>query len=417
MINLVFLHCNIRTGHFGIGSHSRTLVNELKKYTQYSISIIILDSQNVELFDYRLEDAVDVFEIPRPQNGLFFNGHNNEIQETYAARIVDIVYPYFSKKENLIFLSNTSNHAIPCLRLSKEFNAKSVYIHHSFSWKMYLKCSYETFALEWERQNYVFAPEAFEVTNIELELALNVDKVITVTHLANVFFSEVLGIPNNKIFTIYNGILPVELSTIKPSLLRNKYGFSEVDKIVLFCGRIVDEKGLEYLLEAFNLLLPQIPNLRLIVVGDGEYGKYLRKISHHWSKITWTGPVDKNIISDLYTISDVGVIPSVTEQCSICSIEMRFHRLPIVVSAIEGLDELFIDGFDALKVPARYDEDNIVFFDPIDFADRIKILLENRELANRLAINSHRKGIQVFSAEKMVKEYDGIFERLFLTFL
>jgi glycosyltransferase involved in cell wall biosynthesis len=92
---------------------------------------------------------------------------------------------------------------------------------------------------------------------------------------------------------------------------------------------------------------------------------------------------------------------------------MRFHRLPMIVSAVEGLDEMFEDGFDALKIPVHYDESNFISFAIEEICNRLISVLEDEVLAERLSQNAYVRALQTFTAERMVAEYDAVFQGFF----
>ncbi len=91
---------------------------------------------------------------------------------------------------------------------------------------------------------------------------------------------------------------------------------------------------------------------------------------------------------------------------------MRFHKVPLVVSAVEGLDENFEDGIDCLKLNAQYDENQFIYFSIEELMEKISILIRDIPLAKRLAENSYNKAIKEFTAEKMFREYLEVFSDL-----
>lgn len=414
-INLVMLYCGIRTGHFGMGSHARYITEYFKEKPDYYVTILKVDSKDAFLMQHRHEKGVEIIEIPQPENQLFLTEEDTLVQNTYAKRISEMAYPILSSKENVVLLCNTVVHLGLAKELKQALNASLVYVHHNFTWKACLKTSYGFFAEHWLKGNVALHPGAFAGTVDQCKIADLSDLVITVTHQAEQFFANILNIRSEKIRTIYNGI-PSDTRTQRAnrSELRNKYGFDEADKIILFCGRIAEEKGLPYIIEAFKLLIKRIPAARLLVIGGGHIQESLALVNPLWSRVTFTGKLDYHTITEMYAIADIGVMPSTQEQCSITSIEMRFHKLPMIVSAVEGLDEMFEDGFDALKIPVRYDASSIIYFAAEDLLERFLMLLKDNDLSVRLAENAWLKGIERFTSERMADEYDKVFRSLFV---
>lgn len=409
MSNIVLLYCDTRTGHFGMGAHTRNILQYLKEAPNVKITVVKTDSDSNTCKKYSDSENFDTIEIPKPKNKLVLFGNNHPVQIVYAQRIADVLYRYLRDKSNLILWSNTIDNLNLCRILKATFDCKLLYVHHNFSWKVYLKTTYQVFAEQWENHNANYHSLAFEYTGYQQQMALLADHVITVTQQAEYFFRDVLAIPAERISTIYNGIAADTQRKNNARELRKKYGFSPQEKIILFCGRIVSEKGIDYLASAFKLLVPQIPESRLVIIGNGDIVNLLAKVAHHWSKVTFTGELAEAEVFDLYSIANVGVMPSTQEQCSFTAIEMRFHKVPLIVSAVEGLDETFEDGIDCLKLTAKYDENQFIYFSINELAEKIRLLITNQSLANQIADNGYEKALLEFTAEKMSKEYLKIF--------
>lgn len=414
-VNLVLLYCGIRTGHFGMGSHSRYIIEYFKAQPDYNVTILKVDSKDTTLMQHIHEGNLETIEIPQPENQLFLTEEDTNVQNSYAKRVSEMVYPILNSRENVVLLCNTVVHLGLAKELKQVLNASLVYVHHSFTWKTYMKTSNSYFSEKWLKQDITLHPRAISGTVDQFKIADLSDEVITVTHQAEQFFANTLNISSKKIRTIYNGIPSnTKSKRANRSELRKKFGFEETDKIILFCGRIAEEKGLPYIVEAFKLLSKRIPAARLLVIGGGQIQENLALVNPLWSRVTFTGRLDYNTITEMYAIADLGVMPSIHEQCSITSIEMRFHRLPMIVSAVDGLDEMFEDGFDALKLPARYDENGIIYFSSEDLFDRFLILLEDNALSDRLVENAWLKAMDKFTSERMISEYDKAFKCLFI---
>lgn len=409
-ITIVLLYCDVRTGNFGMGTHTKLLLNFFGKNSKYDVVVIKTDSLIAKSVSQRYDDNLQIIEIPISENRLFITGEDNHIQRAYAKRISEIVYPYIFHRKNIVVWANTIDHLNLCKSLKSIIDAKFIYVHHNFTWKYLIKTSYTHFAKQWRDQNISYHPVAFEYTKYQKDIAELSDKVITVTQQAGDFFSEVLDIKRDKITAIYNG-LPFDNGTLKAgqSDTRKKYNISPTDKIILYCGRIVEEKGIKYLIDAFKIISGQRDDVKLLVIGDGNISDLLKRVYPYWHKIILTGAIPSTAIHELYSITDIGIMPSLQEQCSFTSIEMRLFKIPMIVSSIEGLDELFEDYFDALKLTTFYDDSEITYLSPSELASKIELLLENGTLAQEIASNGYRKGELLFSLEEMCEKYDNLF--------
>ncbi|SEJ75819.1 Glycosyltransferase involved in cell wall bisynthesis [Dyadobacter sp. SG02] len=414
-VTLVLLYCGIRTGNFGMGSHARYLMDYFSSCSGYDLILLRVDSKDIGSIDHRFEGNVEIIEIPQPENQIFFTDDDSFIQKVYAKRISEIVFPILRGRKHLVFLCNSVVHYELAAELKRSLSGHLVYVHHNFTWKACLKTSYDYFATQWQRRNFKLHPAAFRGTVYQANLANLSDFVITVTYQAERFFVDVLNIPAAKIMTIYNGLPSSTRSErTRRAELRKKYGFGQTEKIILFCGRIADEKGVDYLIRAFKLLLPKVPNARLLVIGGGKIQESLSLAAPFWSSVIFTGKLSQQCINEMYAIADVGVMPSTQEQCSISSIEMRYHRLPVVVSSVEGLDEMFEADFDALKLPVHYDENQLIFFSDEELCERLFKILEDEALASQLATNAYLKATDMFTSERMCAAYDKVFRSFFV---
>ena len=104
------------------------------------------------------------------------------------------------------------------------------------------------------------------------------------------------------------------------------------------CRSLVEEKGLGYLIKAFRMLLKKNPDCRLVIAGDGDLSKYIYE-SRYCSKITFVGKLPHKELYLLYQIADIGVLPSLMEQCSYTVIEMLMFGLPIIGTTTPGISE------------------------------------------------------------------------------
>ena len=136
----------------------------------------------------------------------------------------------------------------------------------------------------------------------------------------------------------------LQLSKRERIKIREKYDFSKDDQILIFAGRIDYAKGIEYLVKAFILLVSLYPKLRLIIVGEGNFRSLFSQLNIVWSKVTCTGFVDKQTLYELFSISDVGVLPSLYEEFGLVALEMMMMKLPIIAGKTTGFSELIIDG-------------------------------------------------------------------------
>ena len=116
----------------------------------------------------------------------------------------------------------------------------------------------------------------------------------------------------NKIVKIPMGI---DTKVFRPKKAGSKFKKYKGKKIILFAGRLNEQKGLEYLLKALPSVISEIKNIKLLIVGEGEYKKQLEKIADGLgiiNHVEFLGSKNHDELSGYYNLADVFVLPSVT---------------------------------------------------------------------------------------------------------
>ncbi|MDE5820920.1 MAG: glycosyltransferase family 4 protein, partial [Paramuribaculum sp.] len=146
-------------------------------------------------------------------------------------------------------------------------------------------------------------------------------------------------IDSEKIFLVLNKIDISQNKHTSKNILRDDYGFSHDDKLIIYAGRLDVNKGIVNLLRAFKKLLNHIPNAKLIIAGSGDYNTVLSEIKPIWSKVYLTGFIEKEELYNLYRLSDLGVVPSYFEEFGYVALEMMYNGLSVLVNDVGGLHE------------------------------------------------------------------------------
>ena len=172
-----------------------------------------------------------------------------------------------------------------------------------------------------------------------------VDYVVTLCEDTSRLISGKYGISRSKIHWVVNGIKDRNLtpgSNEQRESLRKKYGFTPEDKLILFVGRISEQKGIGILLEAVKPLIEKDKNIHLLLAGSGEKARYLQSCIGYWKNVHWVGKQERNTVFELYQMADVGAFPSFHEQFGYVAIEMMMFGLPVVAYAESGgLKDIF----------------------------------------------------------------------------
>ena len=124
--------------------------------------------------------------------------------------------------------------------------------------------------------------------------------------------------------------------------------------MVFFIGRLVPEKGVQVLLEAFSRLIPEIQDLKLMVGGIGPYEGALRTKAGELGlagRVVFLGYLDEKRRNEYFKMADVAVFPSLYEPFGIVALEAMATQIPVLVSDTGGLSEVIAHGIDGYKVP------------------------------------------------------------------
>lgn len=189
-------------------------------------------------------------------------------------------------------------------------------------------------ATDFDRSGGSVNPAVYEIEKKGMDAA---DMVITVSNLTRKIVIEKYGISADKVVTVYNAVEPVE--TIRSKQF--KKGVNE--KIVTFLGRITMQKGPEYFIEAAHRVLRKMDNVRFVMAGSGDMmEKMIRraaqlKIS---DKFHFTGFLRGDDVFEMLTMSDLYVMPSVSEPFGISPLEAMQSNVPVLISHQSGVAEI-----------------------------------------------------------------------------
>ena len=150
------------------------------------------------------------------------------------------------------------------------------------------------------------------------------------------------------------------------------------EKRVLFLGRITFQKGPEYFMEAARLVLEKIPNVRFFMAGSGDMLPRLVRRAGQLrigSRFHFAGFLRGEQVDRMFALSDLYVMPSVSEPFGITPLEAMLYDVPVLLSRQSGVSEVLEH---ALKAD---------FWDTRDMADKICAVLRYPSLAEELVKN------------------------------
>lgn len=177
------------------------------------------------------------------------------------------------------------------------------------------------------------------------------------------------------------------------------------NSVILFVGRLVVYKGIEYLIRAMQV----VKNSSLVIIGSGPLEKNLKNLIDELnlnSRITIIPEVDDNTLQNYYKTCDLFVLPSInkTEAYGIVQIEAMACGKPVVCTALgTGTTYLNIHNFTGLVVPPS---------DSKSLAKAINKILGDNELKTTFGTNGKERALAEFTSDKMVKSTYELYEEL-----
>ncbi len=212
-------------------------------------------------------------------------------------------------------------------------------------------------ATEYDRSGENINPNVYDIERKGMEEA---DKVICVSHFTRNIVINRYGINPDKVVTVHNAVEP-NFAQDFSDLKRNVK-----EKVVTFLGRITFQKGPDYFVEAANKVLQKDKNVRFVMAGSGDMLNRMIKrvaqlrISTHFH---FTGFLQGEEVDRMFALSDVYVMPSVSEPFGISPLEAMRSNVPVIISKQSGVSEV-------LRYALKID-----FWDIDDMADSIYGLL------------------------------------------
>lgn len=211
------------------------------------------------------------------------------------------------------------------------------------------------------------------------------------------------GLPEDKLVMVPNGVNTEVYTGHGEDLreFRSKFALPE-EKIVLFVGRLVYEKGVHVLVNAVPKVLEKA-NAKFIIVGNGYMKEQLsglvksRGLAH---KVLFTGFVDDETLRKLQRCADVSVVPSLFEPFGIVALEAMAARSPVVVSDTGGLSEIVEHDVSGVKVYVN---------DPDSLAWGINRVLTDNGFANWLRTNAFKKVQEKYNWDKIGQQTSNTF--------
>jgi glycogen synthase len=248
-------------------------------------------------------------------------------------------------------------------------------------------------ALEFDRSGENINRNVYDIEHFGMEFA---DHVIAVSHYTKNTIVNRYGIRPEKITVVHNAV-DRENGPL-PGFPAKRNG----QKIVLFLGRITFQKGPEYFIEAAALVLKHMPNVTFIMAGAGDMrAVMIERVAQLGigRNFHFLGFVSGLQIEQVYAMSDLYVMPSVSEPFGISPLEAMLRDVPVIISKQSGVSEVLRN---ALKVD---------FWDVRELANKIISVLKYPALSKEMVIRS-RESLNAIHWEDAAKKLMAVYRSL-----
>lgn len=233
------------------------------------------------------------------------------------------------------------------------------------------------------------------VFDIEYEGLKQADRIIAVSKWTRDILISRYHVQEEKVEVVHNGIIP------EAKILQNKRP-PLGSHIITFMGRITYQKGPRYFVEAARKVLDEFPDAHFVVAGSGDL---LPQIIEHVAKLKmssrfhFTGFLKKNEVEKIWALTDVYVMPSVSEPFGITPLEASQGGVPVIVSKQSGVSEVMRH---AIKVD---------FWNTRALAGAICSILRYKSLSLSLKKNGHEE-VRHMTWEKAAKKINNVYHEL-----
>lgn len=238
------------------------------------------------------------------------------------------------------------------------------------------------------------------------KLAFNTSQRVIVPSFAYSALLGKMGVKRKKI-----RIIPYGIDLSRFHLKNDDESFRKLiqcseSKLILTVGRLSYQKGFQYLISAMPIVLREIPNAKLVIVGEGEQFAYLSGLVQSLdltTSVIFTGSLTNEKIPMAYAAADVFVLPSMFESFGLVLVEAQAAGKPVIATRVGGTIEALIENKTGLLV----DRGN-----PEQLAKAILLVLLNKDLARKMGENGIRFVNEKFDINNNVKNVVSLYKEL-----
>lgn len=249
----------------------------------------------------------------------------------------------------------------------------------------------------------LFALRGSLLTWIKRQIIRRVDKMTVVSHAMAQYASEIAG--RNDLEVISMGVDLQHRFTPSPIPSRNQ-------NQILFVGRLVEKKGVEYLISAIELVQKKRPGVTLQIAGDGPEKARLQRLAADLGiekYIEFLGTVNNSDLKEMYRRAAIFVCPSITAQngdqegLGLVLVEALGCECPVIASDLPAIRDVVIDGVTGLICKEKNSK---------DIASKILQLLDNPEYGKVMAQAARQHVLKNFDWTNVCQRYHKLIDEM-----
>ncbi|MDD2488144.1 MAG: glycosyltransferase family 4 protein [Bacteroidales bacterium] len=328
----------------------------------------------------------------------FYNVINNRIKQYEGIKKIEHQRKYeFSGKYGPSLLEEVERYAMVAAEIAQNYEYEIIHAHDWLTYKAGIvakkisgkKLVIHVHATEFDRSGENINKAVYDIERFGMD---NADHIVCVSDFTRNIVITRYGQDPEKITTIYNGANSMSVQEIQ-----NQKTVKE--KVVTFLGRVTFQKGPDYFVEAATKVLQYDKNVRFVMAGSGDMLNRMvalvakNRISQNFH---FTGFLKGEDVNKMFALSDVYVMPSVSEPFGISPLEAMNANVPVIISKQSGVSEV-------LKYAIKVD-----FWDIDAMADAIYSLLHYPALS-KMFIKNGKKEVESIrwddSAQKLRNLY------------
>lgn len=261
-------------------------------------------------------------------------------------------------------------------------------------------------ATEHGRNNGIRTEMQKYISSAEWMMTYEAWKVIACSEYMRGEIHNVFNTPLDKLFVISNGVSTEGFKEAFNSVeFRRTYARDE-EKIILYVGRHVYEKGIQVLIEAAPDIINSYGEVKLVIAGKGPMTEELKektRILGLEDKIIFVGYIDDASKAKLYKAADVAVFPSLYEPFGIVALEAMEAGCPVVVSDVGGLKEIVEHRINGMKLTSG-SRDSI--------KDNVLELLNNELLRKSVSEKAYDTVLEKYTWDKIAMDTALLYEKV-----